>query len=180
MVLGGGVRIRWFRMKKSKVRKGVWRDFNISFVGGFCVVLCMILLVPGFVFFLGESSFRVTSPLFEDDFFVDVVVDLCDDRSGFGVVYCVNDIFNSIYEYDVGGRLSFGVLSPSELVSVKGLCRDAAVFYCSVFNRFGFECDFKIIGEFPDLHVFNIVSLSEGYCVVDQGFVECFSLGGGV
>jgi hypothetical protein len=166
-------------MNKEKLINNL-NTSGIAFLGG----ASALALLVGFLFIFNRAvlytniSYSINEYLVKDDLMVDIISDRCSlESSDRGKMYCVYNIFNSFYRYELrGADISGNYIhdmnyhTPTTTLIEGGLCRDAAVLYCAVFKKLNIDCRYSHI----DNHVFNVIDFGNGdYCIIDQHELRC-------
>lgn len=109
-----------------------------------------------------------------NDTIVIQVLDLCGVMDGEDQVRCVVSQFNHLFEYL---NHTETIRSPDELIENGGVCRDAVVFYSSIFKQLGYDIRYSYPFEF---HVYISVDKQINdtwfYCDIDQNQYNCVEL----
>jgi len=105
-----------------------------------------------------------------DDDYAYMISKLCElKKSEESKIYCVYNFFRSVSRYDYQDKinsLNFTLTNSSD-------CKNAVVFYCAVFKNLNISCQPNRI----EGHTFATVQFDEGYCNIDQKFIDCKYLG---
>jgi len=120
--------------------------------------------------FMIETVYSNIASMNQNDVFVDLTYNRCiSEKTKMNKAYCVNEIFDFFYRYKPHGIIN-NFKSPIDTMLYGGVCRDAAILYCSIFKKMDIKCTY----QFTDEHVFNIIDLEdEGYCIIDQTSMKC-------
>lgn len=129
----------------------------------FIIIIGIMILSSLFIFnqimysFMGIYSNQIVN-VYQDDSIITGMALVCGEfNEEYKQIECVNNFIQEFYEYDYS-RLSFNsslILNPSELINEGGVCRDASVFYASVFEKLGFEYKFIFIPNHVYLEVYG-------------------------
>jgi hypothetical protein len=161
-------------MNKEKTKhqiKESGRLFIYSFISSLLTILLVFLIITilnsnylhkGLTYYSQEWLNR-------DDMIVQVIHDRCViEETEREQMYCVYNIVNAFYRYE--SRDDKNYHTPTTTLVEGGVCRDAAVMYCTIFSKLGIYCDYVNL----DNHVYNIIQLSDGtYCNLDQWMLDC-------
>jgi len=169
-----------------KNNKFFW-ELSKIFVGSCLVFVFLIFFFYFSGYVTGISSLYRNGIIkaFDDDIIINMVINSCENKieycNGFKnynpycylnnteiyKVYCVNEIFSLFYKYNKHNG-SFN--SPSKTIIDGGVCRDAAIFYCSIFKKMDINCRIDTIDNY---HGYNIVWSNDYYCKIDQEEIDC-------
>jgi len=132
-------------------------------------IFLMIMTVFANYGFVETVLYEMKEERIQDDVFIKLVADRCSfEKDDFIKVYCVYNIVSAFYRYEYRNSTSDFIM-PSTLMVEGGICRDAAILYCSIFSQLDIKCKY----EFVENHVFNVLDLDNGYCILDQTKLEC-------
>jgi len=106
--------------------------------------------------------------MYSSDDIIIQIANLCSNfESEENKLRCVNNFFKEFYNYDEHLNETSIFRSPSEIINNGGCCRDASIFYSSVFSLMGFENEYV----FEPNHVYNKVC-GEDCWIIDQTYIE--------
>lgn len=109
-----------------------------------------------------ESYMKTTSHIYENDNITSNIAIVCSEfYDEYDKIRCVRNFFSEFYIYEDYG---LPVQTPKELINEGGVCRDASIFYKSIFNLMGFDSEFV----FEPNHVYLKVYGKENNYILDQ------------
>lgn len=117
----------------------------------------------------GDLAYRMVTGNynFPDDVMVNITLYKCNQlETDIEKAYCVNDLFNAFFVYT---DHETKIRTPTKTLMDGGVCRDAVVYYCSVFEQMNIKCDIQSTNN----HVFNIIYFDDRYCIIDQNDITC-------
>lgn len=139
-------------------------------------MMCIALILGGLYFFYprmidNNLIYQINlAQVPENDTIANLIVYKCQNISSeIHKIYCVHNIFVAFYDYTEHDDKK--IRSPTKTLLDGGVCRDAAILFCSIYNRLDLDCEFQTTEE----HVFNVVKSkhSSDYCIVDQYNIDC-------
>lgn len=136
------------------------------------VILIFMLVIPSTLkqAFIGEVINR-----YGDTEYAITLAKLCNmGKDDLAKVYCVHSHFSRFFEYkdyEKGWLNNSLFILPEAILRDGGNCVDASWFYCAIFRDMGIECN--VIYSKDMNHRFNIITLKNRYCVIDQTFIDC-------
>jgi hypothetical protein len=94
----------------------------------------------------------------------------------FETVHCLNQEFNSFYVFNysnAGKRLTY-----EEFKSQGGVCLHSTIWYQKQLEGLGYETFITPVNLKQNMsHVILIASSKEGYCLIDQNYINCVEFG---
>lgn len=171
---------------KLEKTKEEWKYLKIAFLASIYSITLISLLF--LLLFPALFSHTVNNVLYnnyesyfsKDPLITSILIECSNQTTKTEQILCVHHIFENDFEYINRNRtLTAPLESPQEIFSEGGICRDAAVFYCTTFKRLGIECDyiFRSNQFSSEKHVFNIVYAKTGTyegCIIDQQDIMCW------
>lgn len=160
-------------VKKNKWKKRFIEEMRLLSYSMTASMITIAIFISSILFFFNSPFVEYISyPLYteniKDDQMVDVIVRKCEDEeTEIDKVYCVYHIVSLFYNYQL--REGGDIHSPTKTLLEGGLCRDYAVMYCAIFDKLNIKCQFKHTNN----HIFNVIDLERGYCIIDQARITC-------
>jgi len=166
-----------FKKKKKRSKKELkkqlkqdMKDALLSFMSAFLAV-SFFMVILGIVnkANLTETMYTMREYVAAEDKVADLIAERCKyEDTERNKVYCVYNIVTTFYRYNEHNDTKYYM--PSDTLTSGGVCRDAALTYCVIFNKLGIECSYHT----NDGHIFNIIDFEDDlYCVLDQNTLEC-------
>jgi len=155
----------------------------IGFISSFTLFLVIFMWMTTSPFFgqedlfdylLGKSYEVIEKSWAENNEAVSSLAYLCsqrdkDDDKVLCVYFFIRDNLKPFHHHKFSNILR----TPEDLLGKGGICRDVAVFACSVFFDMGIECDYIM----EPSHVYNRVTLDDRVCKMDiaKGKLVCYN-----
>ncbi len=137
----------------------------------FLVLLVITMLSISGLSYIGILSSKIYSIKYHDDFFVNLVIDKCEEKeTNLSKVNCVNEFMAQHFKY--GEKRNLIGDSPSHMFSNTGNCKESSFFYELVLNKLGIET--KLV--FLNNHVYTIAYSDNFYCNLDQEYMNCATI----
>ena len=155
------------------------KEFRKSMFISLIVLVVGIIFICSFAYFCLFSGYNVLdkfakshmneiSYVYSSDDIIIQIAELCSNfESEENKLKCVNNFFKEFYNYDEHLNETSIFRNPSEIINEGGCCRDASIFYSSVYSLMGFDNEFI----FKPHHVYNKVC-GEDCWIIDQTYLE--------
>lgn len=103
----------------------------------------------------------------------DEIINKCSNLELRGSVSCVVNMADNFYNYTDTTNNYYDIDS---LKLYGGDCYNWALFYDDIFKKLGFYTEMPIIDIDDYQHTFNIVSNSDGYCIIESQNIKCWEI----
>lgn len=164
-------------IEREEFRKKLKGKENKVFVFNIVLYSFMFLFLLFSLIFFVLGPINIASLYFQEigknDDVVQVVVDYCNyEKTNLSKVHCVNDFARDNIDY----MLTQNIIQPDDLVGGSGDCKSWSNFYLVTLNQMGVRTTPNF--DSVDTHTFAIADIGNGYCILDQGNVDCNFLAG--
>lgn len=135
----------------------------------------LILLIGGIVFNFSSLMDFGANVLYRgfsrvDNEWTDKIYEDCKGEwSDYLMLECINVWVVGWFQYN-NTRPNYWIYPLDE--HFNGNCESSSLLYASILDKMGIKNKFLTSGK----HIFNMVTLDQGYCIVDQGFMECVGI----
>jgi len=166
-----GYENKYLDIRLKEFKKQVILNIIILFIGVFIIGILLYTYLFSPDYFVGKivnPIMNKISNLYESDNIIMQTSNLCNNfYSDEDKIKCVNHFFTEFYEYDEHKNQSNVFANPQELINIGGCCRDASLFYSSVFSLMGFTNEFI----YEPNHIYNKICKEECW-IIDQTYLE--------
>lgn len=170
----------------KKIIKYILNEFKeslriliMSSIGGFfaiIIVISMIYFLAGEIDSIDDTLIYDTARRFYYDKKIEsassenytiMLSKLCGLRdSDYGKIMCVHSFYFPLHNYESQGKK---INSVEYTLTNSSDCKNAVIFYCSVFKNMNLTCKPTLVTN----HTFAVVDFEEGYCNIDQRAIDC-------
>jgi hypothetical protein len=148
------------------------KDLGTAMLGGSMAILTlfiMLYILQPVIFekYVQETAYDISiNRNVANDDYVYMIAKLCEMKEDDeGKIYCVYNFFHGSINYKVQDKIN----SIEYTLTNSTDCKNAMVFYCSVFRKLNISCHPALI----DKHTWAVVQYDDGYCNIDQYIIDC-------
>lgn len=151
--------------------KKIFSEIGNAMVGGSMAVAMLFLMcyITSPILFervMVDVSYNIAIDRNANDDYAVMVSKLCnlkeDEESK---IYCVYNFFHGSMNYKAQDKIN----SIEYTLTNASDCKNAMVFYCSVFRNLNISCHPALIKN----HTWAVVQYDDGYCNIDQRIIDC-------